>query len=97
MERSEVESRLTAHRAELERAGVASMFLFGSAARDEARSESDIDLFFDYADPRFSLVELVRLKRRIEDILGVTADVMTRDSIHPMLKERIQATAVRVF
>jgi hypothetical protein len=97
MERSTVAARLVAHQEELKSAGVASMFLFGSTARGEARPDSDVDLFIDYADPRFSLVELVRLKRRIEEFLGVTADVMTRDSLHPMLRQRIEASAIRVF
>ena len=97
MERSLVTARLRTHQAELRRAGVASLYLFGSTARDEARADSDVDLFFDYDDPRFSLVELVRVKRQVERILGVEADVMTRDSLHPLLKERIEEAAVRVF
>ena len=71
--------------------------LFGSTARDQARKASDVDLFFDYDNPKFSLVELVRVKDRVNAILGVDADVMTRDSLHPMLKKRIEASALRVF
>jgi uncharacterized protein len=97
VERSLVTARLRKHEAELRRAGIASLYLFGSTARDEARADSDVDLFFDYDDPRFSLVELVRVKRQVEGILGVDADVMTRDSLHPMLKDRIEAAALRVF
>ena len=77
--------------------GVTALYLFGSTARGEARDGSDVDLFFDYSDPKFSLIELVRVKDRVSAILGVEADVMTRDSLHPMLKERIEASAVRVF
>jgi uncharacterized protein len=97
MERSLVTARLRKHQAELRRVGVASLYLFGSTARDEARADSDVDLFFDHDDPRFSLVEVVRLKRQVEGILGVEADVTTRDSLHPMLKERIEAAVLRVF
>jgi uncharacterized protein len=63
MERSLVTARLRRYQAELRRAGVASLYLFGSTARDEARADSDVDLFFDYDDLRFSLVELVRVER----------------------------------
>jgi uncharacterized protein len=40
--------------------GATSLYLFGSAARNEARNDSDLDLFLDY-DPKkkFSLVDLV--------------------------------------
>jgi uncharacterized protein len=97
MERSAALARLRRHAKELRGQGVAALYLFGSTARDEARLESDVDLFFEYDDPKFSLVELVRVKNRISEILGVDADVMTRDSLHPMLKERIEGSAVRVF
>jgi predicted nucleotidyltransferase len=97
MERSVVTLRLREHAPELRRAGVMSLYLFGSTARDEAKHDSDVDLFFEYDDPRFSLVELVRVKRRIGEILGVDADVMTRDSLHPMLRDQIESSAIRVF
>ena len=90
-------AKLRRHAEELRAQGVTALYLFGSTARDEARPDSDIDLFFEYGDPKFSLIELVRVKNRIRDILGGDADVMTRDSLHPMLKERIEETAVRVF
>ena len=97
MEQAVVLTRLRAHADELRRHGVGALWLFGSTARGEARPDSDVDLFFDYGDEHFSLVELVRVKRRIEEILGAEAHVMTRDSLHPRLKEAIEAAAVAVF
>ena len=97
MTRRLVTRRLQQHEQELRRAGVASLYLFGSTARDESQPGSDVDLFLDHDDPCFSLVELVRIKRRIEEIIGNEADVMTRDSLHPLIRERIEASAVRVF
>ncbi|MGH6884892.1 MAG: nucleotidyltransferase family protein [Geminicoccales bacterium] len=97
MDRETAIASLRRHADELRAEGVATLYLFGSTARDEAREASDVDLFFDYDNPKFSLVELVRVKDRIKAILGVEADVMTRDSLHPLLKERIEASAFRVF
>jgi predicted nucleotidyltransferase len=78
--------------------GATSLYLFGSAARDEATTESDLDLFIDYdSNKKFSLVDLVSIKLLIEDALGVEVDVTTRDSLHPMLREEIELSAVRVF
>jgi predicted nucleotidyltransferase len=75
-----------------------SLYLFGSAARDEARRGSDLDVFVDY-DPnkKFSLVDLVGIKLLLQDALGVEVDVTTRDSLHPMLRKDIEQSAVRVF
>jgi predicted nucleotidyltransferase len=78
--------------------GATALYLFGSTARDEARDESDVDLFIDYAHGTgFSLIELLGIKHHLEDRLGVTIDVTTRDSLHPLLKKKIEETAERIF
>jgi predicted nucleotidyltransferase len=97
MDRNHVITTLRAHQADLHRAGVARLYLFGSVARQEATSDSDVDLFFDTDNPRFSLIELVDVQERVSDILGTESDVMTRASLHPTLRQRIEAEAVRVF
>jgi predicted nucleotidyltransferase len=48
MKRDEAISRLRQHEADLKRLGVLRLYLFGSTVRDEAREDSDVDLFFDY-------------------------------------------------
>ena len=97
MRRDEVIARLKAREPELKRLGVVHLYLFGSAARDEARDDSDVDLFFDYEEGQFGLFDLMDVQDRASDILGRKADVMTRDSIHKVLRARIEADAVRVF
>src|ERR1700675_905111 len=63
-------------------------------ARDEARDESDVDLFFDYEKGKLGLFELMDVKEAAARILGRRTDIMTRDSIHKLLRQRIEATAV---
>ncbi|MCK8780608.1 nucleotidyltransferase domain-containing protein [Rhizobium sp. NTR19] len=86
-------------RAEAVRAlGATSLYLFGSVARDEAGPDSDLDLFIDY-DPqsRFNAFDLVGIKLFLEDELDLSVDVTTRDSLHPILKNRIESSALKVF
>ena len=97
MERDQVIARLREHEAELKKLGVESLYLFGSTARDEARSGSDVDLFFDYQEGKFGLFELMDVKEYASQVLGLEADVMTRDSIHKVLRPRVEASALRVF
>jgi predicted nucleotidyltransferase len=97
LERDQAIARLREHEAELKKLGVESLYLFGSTARDEARPESDVDLFFDYHEGAFGLFDLMDVKDYISRILGLEADVMTRDSIHKVLRSRIEASALRVF
>ncbi|MGN7126409.1 nucleotidyltransferase family protein [Methylorubrum thiocyanatum] len=78
--------------------GATSLYLFGSTVRDEARSDSDLDLFVDY-DPAscFNAFDLVGIKLLLEDRLGAAIDITTRDGLHPRLRDRIEASAIRVF
>jgi uncharacterized protein len=97
MDRGLVIDTLRAHEADLHRFGVARLYLFGSVARDQARLHSDVDLFFDTDNPRFSLIELVDVQERVSAILGTECDGTTRASLHPMLRPRIEAEAQRIF
>jgi uncharacterized protein len=97
MNREEAIARLKGHEAELKALGVDRLYLFGSTARDEAGEDSDIDLFFDHKKGRIGLYELIDVKERAASILGRRADIMTRASLHPALKKRIEDSAVLVF
>jgi uncharacterized protein len=97
MKRDEAVSRLKAHAADLKRLGVEHLYMFGSTARDEAREESDIDLFFDYQKGKLGLYELMDVKEAAAQILGRPADIMTRDSLHRTLRQNIEASALQVF
>lgn len=97
MKRDEAIDRLRACEADVKSLGAVSLFMFGSTARDEARPESDVDLFVDYDPDRFGFVELLRLRDRLAHRLGAPADLTTREGLHPRLRMAIEAEAVRVF
>jgi predicted nucleotidyltransferase len=97
MTRDEAISRLMQHQADLERLGVEHLYLFGSTARDEARDDSDIDLFFDHEKGKLGLFEVMDIRDCATSILGRKADVVTRNSLHPGLRRRIEESAVLVF
>ena len=89
--------RLKERAPDLKRLGVEHLFLFGSTARDEAGDESDVDLFFDYRRGELGLFELMDVREAAVQILGRPADVITRDSLHKTLRQRIEASALQVF
>ena len=97
MQRDEAITKLREHRAELRQLGVQHLYLFGSTARGEAGEDSDVDLFFDYERGKLGLFELMDVKERTSRILGRKADIMTRDSLHKVLRSRIEASALQVF
>src|SRR5579863_8455982 len=97
MKRDDVITRLKEHETELKRLGVEHLYLFGSTARGEARSDSDVDLFFDHPEGSLGLYELMDVKATAARILGRKTDIMTRRSLHPALRARIEASALQVF
>jgi predicted nucleotidyltransferase len=78
--------------------GATSLYVFGSRARGDGDADSDLDVFVDYdRDKSFSLFNLVRIKRAIEALTGLRADVTTRDSLRLDAKAEIEREAVQVF
>ena len=98
MNRTDAIRKLKLHADAVKGMGATALSLFGSTGRDEARPSSDLDLFIDH-DPtgRFSLIDLVGIKQFLEENLSVAVDVTTRSSLHPMLRDDIEQSAVRVF
>ncbi|MDE0150265.1 MAG: type II toxin-antitoxin system ParD family antitoxin [Rhodospirillaceae bacterium] len=96
--RETVLERLQAAESEVRQRGVASLALFGSAARGEAGPDSDIDILIDVAAGYpFSLVDLASLKNFLSDRLGHDVDIVTREGIAPTIGERVLRDAVQVF
>jgi uncharacterized protein len=56
-----------------------------------------MSIFFDYARGKLGLYELMDVKDAAARILGRKADIMTRDSLHRTLGQRIEASALHVF
>lgn len=62
--------------------------IFGSLARGENKKNSDIDILVKFKGQK-SLLDLVGLKLKLEDALKREVDVLTYNSLHPLLKNRI--------
>jgi uncharacterized protein len=97
MQRDEAIAKLKQHEAELRQLGVEHLYLFGSTARGEAHEDSDVDLFFDHPLGSLGLFQLMDVKDAAARILGRKTDIMTRRSLHPVLREGIEASALQVF
>ena len=92
--KDQVAERLAAHAKELRSLGVRSLDLFGSIARGDARPESDVDLLVHFNEvPGF--VGYVRLRNRLERILGRHVDLVMATGLHPRIRERVLREARR--
>jgi predicted nucleotidyltransferase len=99
MHRAELISKLKSVEPQLRERGVAALYLFGSYARDEARPDSDVDIFVDPADTdAFGLIPLFASRAVVEDALpGLNIAYTTRRSIVPRYRPYIERDAIRVF
>lgn len=98
MKRDEVIATLRAHEPELRAAGVVRLSLFGSAARNEARNDSDIDLLATFDDAqRLSLLDMIGIENRLADLLGHAVDLIEEGTLKPRVQQNVSCEAVRAF
>ncbi len=92
MTRDAVIAILRAHEAPLRRQGVRRAALFGSTARGEATTDSDLDILVEI-DPsaKVDLYRYAGITRYITDLFTVPVDVAD----HAMLIEPVRRTAER--
>ena len=72
----------------LQRYDEARAAIFGSFARGESTKRSDIDILVEFKGEK-SLLDLAGLKIALEELLKMKVDVLTYNSLHPLLKDSI--------
>jgi predicted nucleotidyltransferase len=98
MRRSDVLTALKQAEPALRARGVAALYVFGSHARDQARPDSDVDVFIDKDKSRkFGFDEFMDVYFLLQQQLGAGVDYGTREGLHPVLRPEIEREAVRVF
>lgn len=94
MKRRDVLNILATHRSEIEsRFGVASLSLFGSAARDEAMAKSDVDILVTFTQTP-GLLGFLELKAYLENILQCSVDLVTRNALKKQFRDQILKEAI---
>ncbi|MBN4052691.1 nucleotidyltransferase family protein [Roseiflexus sp. AH-315-K22] len=81
---------------------ISELALFGSVLRDDYGPDSDIDLLVTFEpDARWSLFDIVRLKRAFEEIAGRKVDVIEKPTLekhhNPYLKHAILTKARTIY
>jgi predicted nucleotidyltransferase len=98
MDRDHVVAMLRAHETELREAGIAQLSLFGSTARGDAGSESDVDLLAALDKRRrLSLLDVVCIEVRLGDLLGVKVDLIVEGTLKPRIQRSAERDMMRAF
>jgi hypothetical protein len=97
--RDDVIARISAAAPQLKAMGVHRLFLYGSHARDQARPDSDIDIFIDpesHLSPRqFDPLDVLFF---LESVFpGKELGFGTRGNIDPLYRPVIERTAIRIL
>jgi len=69
---------------------------FGSVATGEAGQDSDVDILVQFNGEK-SLLDLVELKTELEAALQRKVDVLTYDSLAPLIRERVLQQQVAII
>jgi len=96
MNREMIVALLSEHSEEVrERFGVGRLALFGSAARDELRADSDIDVLVDFDGPA-TFEHYFDLREYLEHLLGRRVDLVTENGLRPRARRHVEKDLIRV-
>lgn len=69
--------------------------VFGSVARSEETEQSDLDLLVEFSKP-VGFVTFIKLENFLTERLGERVDLVTADSLKPMIRQDVLAEVVYV-
>ena len=70
----------------------------GATARDTRSEASDIDVMIDVATAAdFSLMDRISVMHLLGDALRLPVDVSRRDTLNPLVRERMVKDAIKIF
>ncbi len=95
MTRADVLNRLSHHTVALKQRGVKSLAFFGSAARDEARADSDVDILVEFEQPG-KFAQYMDLKFYLETVLNCKVDLVTSKALKPRVRSEVEKEAIYV-
>jgi predicted nucleotidyltransferase len=78
-----------------ERYGVASLGLFGSYVRGEARPGSDLDILVRFHQTP-GLLRFIELENYLSDLLGVRVDLVMAEALKPHIGQHILAEVMPI-
>lgn len=73
-------------------------WLFGSFAREEQTTESDIDLLIQFDENyKATLIDLIRMKHQLEEITGHSVDIVESGSEYEYIRSNIHQDTISVY
>ncbi len=70
--------------------------IFGSYSRGDHNKKSDIDIIAKFSNVK-SLLELVRIERELSELIGIKVDLLTENSISPLILKKISGEQITLY
>jgi predicted nucleotidyltransferase len=98
MHKRQILRTLREHEPELKAAGIVHLRIFGSVARGESSSSSDVDLMAEFdKSKRLTLVKIGSLQNRLTDLLGAPVELSSSEWMREPVRSRALREAVLAF
>jgi uncharacterized protein len=100
MDRETAVTVIRRHQGELRALGVVSLSLFGSTARNEAATNSDVDVAVRLEPIKGGFAYFGRLddiERRLSELLGAPVDVIAEPAVRPQIQKEIDQDRCLAF
>lgn len=69
--------------------------IYGSYARGEEHSGSDLDILIEFSED-VSLLDIIGLEQELSEALGLKVEVVTKKSINPKMESYISRDLIRL-
>lgn len=80
----------------LKKYGVKNAGIFGSVAREEDKSDSDIDIVVSI-EKKIGIYEFITLKHELEDMLGKKVDLVSRGAVNKYIRPYIENDTISIY
>ncbi len=88
---------LAEHRPQLLALGVSRLALFGSFARGDQHSDSDVDLLVEFLPGKKTFDNFMRLSFLLEELFGRRVELVTPESMSPYIRPHILGEVENAF
>jgi len=76
--------------------GIKRILVFGSYARNEATTKSDLDLIVDFPEGT-SLLDHIGIENELSEALSMKIDLLSRNGISPYIKDHVLKEAIVIY
>jgi hypothetical protein len=80
----------------LQRYGIKKAAIFGSLAKGEAKTSSDVDILVEIKSD-MSLLDFIGIKIELEEALKMKVDLVEYETIKPFIREKILSEQVAIL